>query len=163
MNELPADLAHIERQLEGLPRAEPPKALRQRVLSRVRKQLAPARAAGLWLAASLVAACVLWGYLLQSALLFTDSLRARSTDVVTKDGDDVANLAADIRKLLPEMTPEEAWTQAAMFHMRERHMREQGALPARSNGLEMQSRPLQTRLRGTIAMKQFSMLDRVEE
>jgi hypothetical protein len=116
MSILPDDLADLERRLAAAARRQPDAALRQRVLASVQDELrrevgASTNDFGRFAAA--LAATVLLGANL--------SLSAALNMNWPRDGgerDDLAATAAQIRRLDPELSEQEARQQAALLHAR---------------------------------------------
>ena len=110
--ELPDDLAGLERQLAGRPRAEPGPGCRGRVLDAVRRELRRNPAgSGAWRVAAGLAAAVLFGANLALSV-------ANDTSWHPALGSGTANLEArvgQVRRLFPDMPEREAYRHALLL------------------------------------------------
>ena len=112
---LPEDLAEVEALLDGRALAAPPAAHRERILAAVGAELARARRpwwarADTWqFAAAIAAGAVLWLNLAMSA---ANGMRIGAAP--RADGAAIAASARSIRRVLPDLPPEETLRQAVL-------------------------------------------------
>ena len=136
-HDLPPDLHELERDLAGRPRPVPPAALRQRVIGCVRAELRRNGSRNGWTFAAGVAAAVLvWVNLSLSATLATDF--GPQPDRPRRP---VEKVAAEIQRLLPGLSDEEARRQAILLQA----------------GSDLRGRPTFSAGRG--ALRQFDELE----
>lgn len=114
--DLPHELAELERQLAAAARVEPPAALRDRILTSIRRPPegpvagATQSMAGWWQFAAAAAAVVLvWGNLSLFGAMHTWDLRERA------EPRNVALLATRLREQFPELTERQAVSQALLL------------------------------------------------
>ena len=112
MSELPDNLADLERHLAARPFAEPNAALRQRVLTSVRGELA-SETKSRWRYAATLAAAVLLGANLSLSAALNGSWPHDSFNA-----DDLDATAARLRQLDSEMSEQEARRQALLLQAR---------------------------------------------
>ena len=118
--ELPDDLADLESRLAGRPRLEPGATFRDRLLAAVRQELQDGGAAPGWraswqFAAAVAAIVVLWANFSMSVANDTNWRLAGDPKSV-----DTKALAAELRKLFPDMSEQEANRQALVVQGRSR-------------------------------------------
>jgi hypothetical protein len=116
--ELPEDLAELESRLAGRPRLEPGTTFRDRLLAAVRQELqdgiaVPGWAASWQFAAAVAAIVVLWANFSMSIANDTNWRLAADPESV-----DTKALAAELRKLFPDMSEQEANRQALVVQGR---------------------------------------------
>jgi hypothetical protein len=114
-SELPEDLADLERRLAERPRVEPGAGFRHRLSVAVRQELQkagalPVRTSGWQFAAAVAAIVVLWANFSMSAANDTNWRLAGDPESV-----DTKALAAELRKLFPDMSEEEISRQALVI------------------------------------------------
>jgi hypothetical protein len=110
-NELPPDLAELERRLAGRPRPEPAAGLRPRVLAAVGRELGRRGGGSAWrFAAATAAAALLWINFSMSVANDMDWRLGRGLDGAT-----LAAAAGRLRQLVPELPEREALRQALLL------------------------------------------------
>jgi hypothetical protein len=113
--ELPDDLAELESRLAGRPRLEPGATFRDRLLAAVGQELQDVGAVPGWrsswqFAAAVAAAVVLWANFSMSVANDTNWRLAGDPESV-----DTKTLAAELRKLFPDMSEQEVNRQALVL------------------------------------------------
>jgi hypothetical protein len=108
---LPSDLEQIERKLSSAMQADPSPELRSRITSALRGELRRKRKADRWnFAMAMAATFLIWGNLSLSAVSVTD-FHFRPE----REHPPVEQIARDIRKLVPELSREEAYREAVLM------------------------------------------------
>jgi hypothetical protein len=111
-SQLPPELQRLERALLALPREQPSSQLKERCLNGLRAELGRPQSGSRWAFTIAIAASVLLGLNLSlSATQSTDfglRLDARQQSL--------EKTAAEIRRLLPDVSPREAARQALLLH-----------------------------------------------
>ncbi len=110
--QLPPELQRLERALLALPREQPSSQLKERCLHSLRVELGRPQSGSRWAFAIAIAASVLVGLNLSlSATQATDYGYRRDVRQLS-----VEKTAAEIRRLLPDVSPREAARQAVLLH-----------------------------------------------